>query len=226
MFDSGGFVHLDVRSAFSLKEGAFVPEHLAQLAGALGMPTVALTDRDGLYGATRFVAACQKEGVRPILGASLTIREGRRDAPLVLLAQDRRGYANLCRLITDAHMLGDRGDPSITATQICAHATGLVALTGPRSHAGRLATRGLIDAAAAALHPFREAFGRERLFVAAEHRMERGSNTEIRSMLRLAERMGVHAVATNPIRYLVPEDAFLADALECMRRIVPIAANH
>jgi error-prone DNA polymerase len=172
------------------------------------------------------VAACQKEGVRPILGASLTIRERGRDAPLVLLAQDERGYANLCRLITDAHMLGERGDPSITATQVCAHAAGMVALAGPRSHAGRLAVRGLTDAAADALHPFREAFGPQRLFVAAEHRMERASNAEIRSMLRLADRAEVRAVASNPVRYLVPEDAFLADALECMREIVPIATNH
>jgi error-prone DNA polymerase len=226
VFDSGGFVHLDVRSAFSLKEGAFVPEHLATLAAETGTPAVALTDRDGLYGAARFVAACQAEGIRPILGASLTIREGRRDAPLVLLAQDERGYANLCRLITDAHMLGERGDPSIAATQVCAHPAGLIVLAGPRSHAGRLAVRGLTDAAAETLRPFREAFGREHLWVAAEHRMERGSNTEIRSMLRFADRVGVRAVATNPVRYLVPEDAFLADALECMREIVPIAANH
>ena len=131
MFDSG-FVHLDVRSAFSLKEGAFVPEHLAQLAAALEMPAVALTDRDGLYGAARFVSACQAEGVRPILGASLTIRDGGRDAPVVLLAQDDRGYANLCRLITDAHMLGERGDPAITATQVGAHAAGLFAIAGLR----------------------------------------------------------------------------------------------
>ena len=203
-----------------------MPEHLATLAAEMGMPAVALTDRDGLYGAARFVAACEREGVRPILGATLTIRGDGRDAPLVLLAQDERGYANLCRLITDAHMLGERGDPSITATQVCAHAAGLIAIAGPRSHAGRLAVRGLTDAAAEMLHPFREAFGPERLYVAAEHRMERGSNTEIRSMLRLAERAEVRAVATNPVRYLVPEDAFLADALECMRQIVPIAANH
>ena len=45
-------------------------------------------------------------------------------------------------------------------------------------------------------------------------------------MLRFAERLEVRAVATNPVRYLVPEDAFLADALECMRKIVPIAPNH
>ena len=113
-----------------------MPEHLAALAAAMGMPAVALTDRDGLYGAARFVAACQAEGVRPILGASLTVRERGRDAPLVLLAQDERGYANLCRLITDAHMLGERGDPAIATTQICAHAAGLVAIAGPRSHVG------------------------------------------------------------------------------------------
>src|SRR5215211_588607 len=72
---SGGFVHLDVRSFFSLKEGAFSPEALVKRAAELEMPAVALTDRDGLYGAARFVDACEREGVRPILGASLTVRE-------------------------------------------------------------------------------------------------------------------------------------------------------
>src|SRR2546427_10686502 len=67
------FVHLDVRSYFSMKDGAFSPEELAVRAAELEMPAVALTDRDGLYGATRFVAACQQVGVRPVLGATLTI---------------------------------------------------------------------------------------------------------------------------------------------------------
>jgi error-prone DNA polymerase len=115
-------VHLDVRSFFSIKEGAFSPEDLARRAAELGMPAVALADRDGLYGAARFADACEREGVRPILGASLTVRDpgtlplshpaGRRaDASVVVLAQDAIGFANLCRLITDAHMTGDRGDP-------------------------------------------------------------------------------------------------------------------
>jgi error-prone DNA polymerase len=68
------FVHLDVRSCFSLKEGAFTPEQLASRAAELGMPFVALTDRDGLYGAARFVKTCKQQGVEPILGASLTVR--------------------------------------------------------------------------------------------------------------------------------------------------------
>jgi len=134
------FVHLDVRSCFSLKEGAFTPEQLVGRAVELGMPAVALTDRDGLYGAARFVKACEQQGVEPILGASLTVRAevgaavgdaalrlrssrrsaahresprrgvpDRSDTPVVLLAQGAVGYANLCRLITDAHMLGEQG---------------------------------------------------------------------------------------------------------------------
>jgi len=103
------FVHLDVRSYFSLKEGAFAPEQLAEQAAGLGMSAVAMTDRDGLYGAARFVSACQRNGVDPILGASLTVRAPApppRDAHVVLLAEDDTGYANLCRLLTDAQLLG------------------------------------------------------------------------------------------------------------------------
>ena len=57
----------------------------------------------------------------------------------MLLAQDDAGYANLCRLLTDAHLLGERGDPWVAAEQICAHAAGMTVLLGPRSHPGRLA---------------------------------------------------------------------------------------
>ena len=161
---AAGFVHLDVRSYFSLKEGAFSPEQLAHQAASLGMPAVAMTDRDGLYGAARFVRACADAGVRPILGASLTVRAddaqaGERDAHVVLLAEDDRGYANLCRLVTDAQLLGERGDPAITGPQICAHAAGMTVVLGPGSHPGRLAAHGRVDAAAALAAPFRDAFG-------------------------------------------------------------------
>ncbi|HEX6231487.1 MAG TPA: DNA polymerase III subunit alpha, partial [Actinomycetota bacterium] len=242
-----GFVHLDVRSYFSLKEGAFSPEDLARRAAELGMSAVALTDRDGLYGAARFVAACERHGVKPLLGASLTLRGGGRASPerrrggpkarpssegegptdpsVALLALDDRGYANLCRLITDAHMTGERGEPSLAVEQVCAHAEGLVALLGPGSPPGALAVRGRPSAALAALDPWRQAFG-ERLHVAVQHRREEGSVAEVRALLRLAERAGVRAVATNPVRYLVPQDAFLADALECMRELVPISRTN
>ncbi len=229
VFEDRGFVHLNVRSNFSLKDGAFFPEELALRAAELGMPAVALTDRDGLYGAARFVTACTKTGVRPILGATLTIREVARDTPsdttIVLLARDEAGYANLCRLITDAHMTGERGDPALAPAQVLAHADGLVCLLGPDSAAGLLALEGRHDAAVAAARPFREAFGGDLLFE-VRHRLERDSVDRIRRLLRVADDLDAQAAATNAVRYLVPEDAFLADALECMRKIVPIASNH
>jgi error-prone DNA polymerase len=232
----GGFVHLDVRSYFSLKEGAFSPEALARRAAELRMPAVALADRDGLYGTARFVDACEREGLRPILGASLTVREagtlplprtGRKpvDASVLLLARDVAGYANLCRLITDAHMTGERGDPSLTPEQICAHAGGLVAVLGPTSPPAALAIAGRLDAARRALHPYREAFD-DRTYVGVENRLEQDSPKEIRALLRLAERSDARLVATGPVRYLVPQDAFLADALECMRELVPISRTN
>src|SRR3954467_14465380 len=121
------FVHLDVRTFFSLKEGAFSPEALAARTAELGMRSVAIADRDGLYGAVRFVDACRRTGVHPLLGASISLEdEAASPEPTppsaVLLAAAAAGYANLCRLLTDAHMLGERGRPRLAVEQVCAHA--------------------------------------------------------------------------------------------------------
>src|SRR6266511_1536511 len=111
MFDHNGFVHLNVRSYFSIKDGAFSPEDLVLRAAELGMTAVAITDRDGLYGAARFADACRQVSergapVRPIFGATLTVRLRRGDRRVVVLAKDAPGSGNLCRLVTPAHMTG------------------------------------------------------------------------------------------------------------------------
>src|SRR5205823_14847787 len=172
---SSPFVHLSVRSYFSMKDGALSPEDLALRAAELGMPAVALTDRDGLYGAPRFAAACSQVGVRPIFGATLTIRTLAGDRLVMLLAKDASGYGNLCRLVTSAHMTGERGDPALTAGQVCERADGLVCLLGPRSDPGALAVAGRFDAASAAIRPYAEAFGTGAagdLSVEVQHRRE------------------------------------------------------
>src|SRR5436309_13647362 len=103
---SSPFVHLSARSYFSMKDGAFSPEELALRAAELGMPSVALTDRDGLYGAARFVDQCARVGVRPILGATLTLASGAGlpNTSIGVLADNARGSATLGRPITDAHL--------------------------------------------------------------------------------------------------------------------------
>jgi error-prone DNA polymerase len=284
------FVHLHCRSYFSLKDGAYSPEDLALRAAELGMPAVAMTDRDGLYGAARFAAACRDLGVKPIFGAWLTLhgegggsvasrrrsasparslsegdarvspsprppsraaalrarslRLGSAEEPplrtppphfgeasdrsstrVLLLARDGVGYANLCRLITSAHMRGERGEPWLAPREVMERAEGLVCLLGPESPPGALALGGRPGAAREVARPWREAFG-PWCFVEVRNLVEPGSVAQVRALLRLADEAGLPAVATNAVRYLRPEDAFLADALECMREIAPVDEHH
>ncbi|MGH2687079.1 MAG: PHP domain-containing protein, partial [Actinomycetota bacterium] len=218
------FVHLHCRSCFSLKDGAFTPEALAGRAAELGMPAVALTDRDNLIGAVRFTDACHAAGVKPILGARLSLGRDRTGA-VVLLARDARGYANLCRLITSANMRDERGEPWLSPREVMARAEGLVCLLGPESPPGALALDGRPGAARELARPWREAFDGW-CFVEVRHLLEPDSADRVRTLLRLADDASLPAVATGAVRYLVPEDAFVADALECMREIVPIDEHH
>jgi error-prone DNA polymerase len=221
------FAHLHCRSYFSLKDGAYSPEDLALRAAELGMPAVAMTDADTLLGAVRFTDACGRAGVKPILGAQLTLGRTSEDRSgrVILLARDAAGYANLCRLISAAHSRGERGEPWLSPREVMERAGGLVCLLGAESPPGAAARIGRPGAARELVRPWREAFA-PWCFVEVRDLLEPGSPGEVRRMLRLAEEAELPAVATNAVRHLAREDAFLADALECMREIAPVAEHH
>jgi len=130
------FAHLHVRSEYSFLDGASRVFDLARRAAVRGMPFLALTDRDSVAGAVRFAAACEQYNVRPVLGAEVTLDDG---SALVLLAETRAGYANLCRLLSlarsgeDAGGAGSRLDPRLPRDLLFRHAPGLICLTGGRS---------------------------------------------------------------------------------------------
>jgi error-prone DNA polymerase len=121
------YAELHTRSAFSFLEGASLPESLAARAAELGLGAVALLDRDGLYGAPRFYAAARKAGLQAHVGAEITSTEGCRYA---LLAASRKGYQNLCRLITRMKLRASKGEGAATETDLAEHAEGLICLTG------------------------------------------------------------------------------------------------
>src|SRR5262245_31845711 len=95
------YIELHARSTFSFLRGASFPEHLAETAAELQLPAMALCDRDGVYGAPRFLVKAREAGIRPIVGAEVTLVDG---AVLPLLVKSRTGYANLCRMLTNAHL--------------------------------------------------------------------------------------------------------------------------
>src|SRR5256884_3701116 len=121
------FVELHAQSAFSFLEGADLPEAFAAAAARLCMPAMALVDRDGVYGAPRFTRAALAAGVKPIVGSELTLADGSR---LPLLAEDREGYQNLCRLITRMKLGAAKGAAAATLDDLAPYAAGLVCLTG------------------------------------------------------------------------------------------------
>jgi error-prone DNA polymerase len=121
------YVELHARSAFSFLRGASDPEQLADRAAALEMPAVALCDRDGVYGAPRFFGRASEIGIRPIVGAELTMEDR---TVLPVLVESRTGYRNLCQLLTHAHLRNEKGKASVRWDELPEFAEGLVALTG------------------------------------------------------------------------------------------------
>ena len=125
------YVELHANSAFSFLRGASFPEQLAQVAAELEMPALGLLDRHGVYGSQRFSVAAREQKVRPIIGAELTMEDGR---VLPVLVASRLGYANLCSLLTQAHLRSAvKGECAVKWEELPEFAQGLVVLFGSGS---------------------------------------------------------------------------------------------
>src|SRR6266704_4896010 len=121
------YIELHASSAFSFLRGGSFPEQLAEVAAELEMPALALCDRDGVYGAQRFSVAAREHGIRPIIGAELSMEDG---AILPVLVENRTGYKNLCELLTQAHLRSEKGKCAVQWSELPEFAEGLVALFG------------------------------------------------------------------------------------------------
>src|SRR5438552_9402032 len=125
------YIELHCHSAFSFLDGASLPEQLALTAVNLGYSALALTDHNGLYGSMAFAQEAKQLGLQAITGAEVTLLDG---SHVTLLAETPRGYANLCRLLTEAHLGGpDRRDPRLDFASLVARRDGLIVLSGCRS---------------------------------------------------------------------------------------------
>jgi len=136
---ANGFVHLRVRSAYSLLEGAIKADALGKLAGSHGMPAVGIADRANLFGALEFSVAAKDAGVQPLVGCALPVKgigEGpperwARSPTVVLLAQNEVGYLNLSILSSSAFLdIEPTEEPCVPWSKLAAHSEGLILLTG------------------------------------------------------------------------------------------------
>ncbi|MER6808515.1 DNA polymerase III subunit alpha [Spirillospora sp. NPDC000708] len=213
-------MHLHVASAYSLRYGVAPPAALAARAADLGLETLALTDRDGLYGAVRHVQACDAAGIGAVVGADLGLAGGER---VVVLAEGRAGWRSLCRLVTAAHAAGERGHPVTTREMIGAHAEGLVVLLGPASDVGKAVAARRPDLASRLLDAWRATA--ETVIEIVDHH-DVGDGHRAARTLALARASGVPAVLANAVRYLEPADHPVAQVLDVTRRLVPLDRRH
>ncbi len=219
------FVHLKVRSAYSVLEGALRCGQIAALAKAGGMPAVAMTDRANLFGALEFSAAASAAGVQPIIGCLLPLtglggQSPVRWAPLpaiTLLAQDETGWRHLCELSSAAYLENDGVQaPHVTWEMIAAHSDGLIALSGgtdgpvdPLFAAGRPAE------ARTALDELLRVFG-DRLYVELQRHGLAAQTAAEPGLVGWAYDRDVPLVAVNDVYFAGPEAYAAHDALLCI----------
>src|SRR5436190_16206914 len=194
------YIELHCHSAFSFLDGASLPEHLALQAQTLGYPALGLTDHHGVYGSMAFAQAAKQLGLQAITGAELTLLDG---SHVTLLAENPTGYANLCRLITEAHLgREDRRDPRLDFASLEARHAGLIVMSGCRegllptvllTH-GRQAARRLAERCKAA-------FGSENFFVELQRNYVRGDLALTRALKALADEAQLGVVASGIVQY-------------------------
>jgi len=204
-------------------EGAMEPKTIAERAAKLDFPAVALADRNGLYGVMPFSEACFAKGVQPIIGTMLALSRpadiGGEAAIdwLALLAQDDQGYANLCKLVSAAHL--DRPVeqvPHVEFSKLEEFSQGLIALTaGSEGALARLIADGQQIKAEAYLDRLQSLFP-ERLYIELSRRNNAIEDAAETALIDLAYARNLPLVATNPAAYADPAFHAAHDAMLCI----------
>jgi error-prone DNA polymerase len=202
------YIELHARSAFSFLRGASLPEELAGACAGLGMPAMALLDRDGVYGAPRFHFAANKAGIRAHVGAEVTATDG---AIYPLLVRNRTGYHNLCRLITRMKLRAKKYEGAAQPDEIAEYAEGLVCLTGGAD--GPLAKAIEAGTGRQCLEQLVAAFGRENVYAELQRHLNREEEARNQAVVELARAMRIPVLATNGVCHAIAAEREIFDVL-------------
>jgi error-prone DNA polymerase len=209
------YTELHARSAFSFLEGASLPEDLAQSCAERGMNSMALLDRDGVYGAPRFYLAANKISLRAHIGAEVTAPGGWR---YPLLVESREGYQNLCRLITRMKLRARKNEGHVSADEVRESAGGLLCLTGGKE--GPLAyalAHGGIENGRKCAQELREIFGRENVYVELQRHFSRSEELRNQAAVEIARSLRLPLLATNGVSHTNPDQREILDVFTCIR---------
>src|SRR5213083_1643120 len=243
------YIEFHARSAFSFLEGASLPESLIETCANLGMPAMALLDRDGVYGAPRFYMAAERAGIKAHIGAEINcenfsirncqfaigqqiskprIRNQKSKIEnsfrLPLLVSSRAGYQNLCRLITKMKLRAKKDEGAVREDELREHAAGLVCLTGGDNGPLSLAlARGDNTEARQSVECLADIFGRENVYVESQRHFHREQEARNHATIEIARSLQLPLLATNGVCYATPRERELCDVFTAIRNHCTLA---
>ena len=222
------FVHLHVHSEYSLLDGACRIGSMMDRVKELGQDAIAITDHGVMYGCIDFYKAAKAAGIKPIIGCEVYVaRRGMEDRVhgidndpyhLVLLCKDRKGYENLCLLVSEAFQHGFYGKPRVDLELLKKYHEGLIATSA--CLAGAVAQQLLnedYDAAKRHALALSEIFGEDHFYLELQDHGIPEQRPVNQGILRLARETGLPLVVTNDAHYLRKEDAKMQDVLLCVQ---------
>lgn len=222
------FVHLHVHSHYSLLDGLTQVGDLVKAAKTRGFKAIALTDHANLYGAIEFYEACQKNEIKPIIGAEIHVTPHsledktaeRKYYHLVLLALNYEGYKNLIKIISTGALRQDVEKPVISRDELKPHSAGLIALSGCiEGEIPTLLKNDQYDKAKKIALEYREIFGEENFFLELNDLPDLSGQIEVNTQLvQLGKETGIPLVVTRDSHYLDFDDAEAQDVLTCIAR--------
>ena len=219
------FTHLHVHSHYSLLDGLPKIDELLDYCQKLDMDSVALTDHGVLYGAVEFYKKAKERGIKPIIGAEMymAFEKMTQERPniddkryhLILLAKNEKGYKNLVKLTTKAHLEGFYYKPRIDDELLAQYSEGLICLTACMSgKIPQLILANKITEAEKTAQFYKEIFGKDNFYFEIQHHPNLAEQKKINKVLiSLSKNLKIPIVATNDCHYLKPEDAPAQDIL-------------
>ena len=219
------YIELHAASAFSFLDGASLPEALIGRAQQFEMPSMALLDRDGVYGAARFHLAAVKAGLQAHIGAELSLspksefRIPNSEIRLLpLLVLDRTGYQNLCRLITQMKLNAAKGQGTVSEADLVPYSEGLVCLTGGiRGPLSQAIQKGGFAEGRRIAERLVRIFGSDRVYVELQRHFTREEEALNQCAVDVARRLHLPVLATNGVRHAFPSERELLDVFTCIR---------
>jgi len=218
------FVHLHVHSEYSLLDGLAKIKPLVKKTAELGMKSIALTDHGAMYGTIKFFNACQKGGIKPIVGCEIYMAQKSRfdkqpgiDADqrhLVLLAKNLKGYRNLMQIVTKAHLEGFYYKPRIDMEVLKEHSQGLIASSAClKGILPQLILSNQYAEAKKKAGEFLDIFGKDFYLEIMHHPKIALQAKANKGIIKLSRELGIPLIATNDVHYVEPEDAEAQDVL-------------